>query len=143
MKTGIQYRKCETGSGVAVFTSRINNPRSIEEITRLSNRRPVWSDKTLQKARKWFYWSNAREGVEKWWQSCVLCTTRNRPKRRNHGKLHWYNVGTPLERIALVVLGSLLCLSSGNKCIFFCVCVSWISPLSGLKHFLFAIKRLL
>ena len=47
--------------------------------------------------------------------SCDLCASRERPTRTPRAPLQTYNVGAPLERVALDILGPLPESDRGNK----------------------------
>ncbi|GBN10046.1 Transposon Ty3-I Gag-Pol polyprotein [Araneus ventricosus] len=71
--------------------------------------------KTLSKAPERFYWDRLRADVEKWCRECHACGVRKGPKSRTKGRLHRYNVGAPLERMALDILGPLPVTTKGNR----------------------------
>lgn len=71
--------------------------------------------KTLDRIRERFYWPHCRNDVEVWCKSCEKCASRKGPGRKQTGPLKTYNVGAPLERIAVDVLGPLPCSLRGNK----------------------------
>ena len=55
--------------------------------------------------------------VKHWCRACDLCASRERPTRTPRAPLKTYNVGAPLERVALDILGPLPDSDRGNKCI--------------------------
>ena len=63
--------------------------------------------KTLAKVRERFYWIHCRRDVEEWCQSCDLCAARKGPRIKQRSPLQLYNVGEPMERVAIDVLGPL------------------------------------
>ena len=60
--------------------------------------------KTLAKVRERFYWIHCRRDIEEWCQRCDLCAARKGPRVRQRSPLQLYNVGEPMERVAIDVL---------------------------------------
>jgi len=71
--------------------------------------------KTLAKVRERFYWIYCRRDVEEWCQRCDLCAARKGPRVKQRSPLQLYNVGEPMERVAIDVLGPLPETDQGNK----------------------------
>lgn len=71
--------------------------------------------KTLGRVRERFYWIHCRRDVEEWCHKCDLCASRKGPGVKNRSPLQLYNVGEPMERVAIDVLGPLPETESGNK----------------------------
>ena len=71
--------------------------------------------KTLAKVRERFYWIHCRRNVEEWCQRCDLCAARKGPRVKQRSPLQLYNVGEPMERVAIDVLGPLPETDQGNK----------------------------
>ncbi|MES9879322.1 MAG: reverse transcriptase domain-containing protein [Sedimenticola sp.] len=65
------------------------------------------SQKTLEKIKQRFYWYNCRKDVEHWCRTCDICASRKPPYRRAKAPMKQYNVGYPLERIAIDIMGPL------------------------------------
>ena len=71
--------------------------------------------KTLGKVRERLYWIHCCRDVEEWCLKCDLCASRKDPRVKTRSPLQLYNVGEPMERVAIDVLGPLLETESGNK----------------------------
>lgn len=71
--------------------------------------------KTLQRLRQRFYWLGMRRDVEEWCRTCDICSAKKGPPSRLRGHLQLYNVGAPLERVAVDIAGPLPMTTSGNK----------------------------
>ncbi len=71
--------------------------------------------KTLQCLQEKYYWSRMVEDVRSWLRQCTKCAKRKDPPRKRRAKLRQYQVGGPLERVALDILGPLPETESGNK----------------------------
>lgn len=119
IRNGVLYRKFESDDG-KTFRWQLLLPRSrVTDVLKELHSSPTGGHfgvmKTLQKVRERFYWSKARDDVEKWCRSCDACAARKGPKRRSRGKLRRYNVGAPFERIAFDILGPLPRSADGNR----------------------------
>ena len=77
--------------------------------------------KTLVKVKQVFYWIGCRNDVKAWCKQCDLCNSRKGPKRREKAQLQIYQVGSPMERIAIDVLGPLPKTDDGNKYLLMCM----------------------
>ena len=77
--------------------------------------------KTLAKVKQGFYWIGCRNDVKAWCKQCDLCNSRKGPKRREKAQLQIYQVGSPMERIAIDVLGPLPKTDDGNKYLLMCM----------------------
>ena len=72
-------------------------------------------NKTLQRLKQRFYWPSCRFDVKQWCASCDKCSSKKGPRRKPKGPLKLYNVGAPMERIAVDVMGPLPVTRHGNK----------------------------
>ena len=64
--------------------------------------------KILFKVRDRFFWYAMRRDVEGWCVSSEICCSRKMSHRRARAPVKQYNVGLPMERIAIDFLGSLV-----------------------------------
>ena len=71
--------------------------------------------KTYEKMRQRFYWCNMHRDVSYWCRICPTCGSRKQPPRRAKALLQQYNVGCPMERIALDLSGPYPVSRKGNK----------------------------
>jgi hypothetical protein len=60
-------------------------------------------NKTLNKVRQRYYWLPARNDAEKCCWLCDTCAASCNLWTRNWGKMHWYNIEAPFERIAIYI----------------------------------------
>ena len=72
-------------------------------------------NKTLQRLKQRFYWPSCRFDVKQWCASCDKCSSKKGPRRKPKCPLKLYNVGAPMERIAVDVMGPLPVTRHGNK----------------------------
>lgn len=86
--------------------------------------------KTLQRIRERYYWVGFTEDVHKWCTNCQVCIQKDKPRMADRAPMKVYNVGAPMERIALDILGPFIPESkAGNK---YVLCIGdyftkWIS----------------
>lgn len=71
--------------------------------------------KTLQRVKQRYYWIGSSRDVKRWCQNCSGCSSRRRPQKKFQAPMQVYNVGAPLERIAIDVLGPLPETQQGNR----------------------------
>ena len=72
-------------------------------------------NKMLKRVKERFYWPGCTKDVKDWCRACDLCASRERPTCTPRVPLRTYNVGAPLERVALDILGPLPDSDRGNK----------------------------
>lgn len=72
-------------------------------------------NKTLQRLKQKFYWPQCREDMKRWCKKCDMCSSRKGPPRKTKAPLMLYNVGAPMERNAIDVMGPLPVTKSRNK----------------------------
>ena len=71
--------------------------------------------KTIARVRERFYWLNSRKFVENYCKRCDLCSSRKGEQRKAKAPLKLYQVGCPMERVSVDVLGPLPKTSDGNQ----------------------------
>ena len=71
--------------------------------------------KTYEKLRQRFYWCNMHRDVSYWCRICPTCGSRKQPPRQAKAPMQQYNVGCPMERIALDLSGPYPVSKRGNK----------------------------
>ncbi|VDI04194.1 Hypothetical predicted protein [Mytilus galloprovincialis] len=71
--------------------------------------------KTVARVRRRFYWVDFKTDILKWIQQCTMCTSRKQPPRRAKSKMKQYQVGAPMERVALDIIGPFPLSKKGNK----------------------------
>ena len=59
------------------------------------------STRRIERVKDRFYWPGCTKDVKDWCRACDLCASRERPTRTPRAPLRTYNVGAPLERVAL------------------------------------------
>ncbi|XP_053378575.1 uncharacterized protein LOC128548173 [Mercenaria mercenaria] len=71
--------------------------------------------KTKLKVRQRFFWYGLTKDVKQWCKSCDVCASQKGPQRKAKAALKQYNVGAPLERIGIDIMGPLPRSNKGNK----------------------------
>ena len=71
--------------------------------------------KTLKKLRQRFYWPGCRKDTELFIHCCDSCTAKKGPTGRSHAPLQQYQVGAPMERVGVDILGPFPITDSGNR----------------------------
>ena len=71
--------------------------------------------RTVARAQNRFYWVGYKQDITRWIQSCTVCSSRKQPPRKAKSKMKQYNVGAPMERVALDIIGPLPLSYKGNK----------------------------
>ena len=119
LRSGVLYRKWETFDGTK-FDWQLVLPKSFrhfvfQQLHETPTSGHLGITKTLSKIRSRFFWYAMRNDVTHWCQTCDKCASRKRTPRHIRAPLQSYNVGAPLERVAIDVLGPLPTSDNGNK----------------------------
>ncbi|KAJ8015006.1 hypothetical protein DPEC_G00021660 [Dallia pectoralis] len=64
-----------------------------------------WVNKTLKRLQQAFYWVTCRREVQVYCQHCDACTARKGSMGQGRAPLQQYQVGAPMDRVAVDVLG--------------------------------------
>lgn len=116
---GLLFRRLESDRGGEV-RNLLLAPKSIrEEILKhlhcSSTGGHLGVRKTEQRVHHRFYWINWRRFVRDWCRKCGKCAARKGQSRQLRAPLQIYNVGSPMEKVAIDILGPLPRTDSGNK----------------------------
>lgn len=71
--------------------------------------------KTLHRLRSRLYCPACRRDVEMFVHHCDLCTAQKGPTSRSHAPLQQYQVGAPMERVRVDILGPFPVTDQGNR----------------------------
>ncbi|XP_069972959.1 retrovirus-related Pol polyprotein from transposon 412 [Penaeus vannamei] len=66
-----------------------------------------------------------RRDVQEWCRTCEVCCARNGPVKKNRAPLQLYQVGAPLERVAVDIVGPFPVTKQGNR--FICVVMDYFT----------------
>ncbi|MCG8621537.1 MAG: hypothetical protein MJE68_05995, partial [Proteobacteria bacterium] len=120
LMAGVLVRRWETPSGDRIIKQLVL-PRDLQPqvLQQLHNACPYgWPSlyhKTLGRFRERFYWVQYSKDVKDYCRKCDLCASRRGPARKIRAPLSQYNVGAPMERLAIDVLGPLPQSDDGNR----------------------------
>ncbi|CAB4041567.1 Hypothetical predicted protein, partial [Paramuricea clavata] len=119
LKNNVLYRKWESSDGTDIRLQLVV-PNSLKQpiLTQLHNHVTAGHfgvTKTVERIRQKFYWVNCRSDVQLWCGRCSLCSSRKGPTPQRKAPLGKYLVGTPMERIAVDVMGPLPLSEGGNR----------------------------
>ena len=119
LKDGVVYRVWETPSGdqqvLQLLLPKTLRPRVLHELHNTTTGGHFGIAKTLGRVRERFYWCKCRRDVRDWCKACDLCASRKGPAKKIRAPMAQYNVGSPIERLAVDVMGPLPITESGNK----------------------------
>ncbi|UYV84785.1 K02A2.6-like [Cordylochernes scorpioides] len=110
---GVLYRKWESEWKMILPQSRV--PSVLKELHNSPSGGHFGIAKTLGKVKERFYWAGCRASVEKWVRQCTECASRKGLKTRSRARLKTYNLGAPVERIAIDIMGPLPRSDKGNR----------------------------
>ena len=71
--------------------------------------------RTLARLQSRFYWVNYKTDVTRWCNNCTVCQARKGPTEKAKAAMKQYNVGVPLERVAIDISGPFPETPRGNK----------------------------
>ena len=120
LKERILYCKWEAATLRQEQTLKLVIPKSLQEKVLLLLHDSVTAGhlgvkKTLQRVKQRYYWCGSSRDVKAWCRNCPKCSSRRKPQKRFQALLQVYNVGAPLERLAIDVLGPLPETDQGNR----------------------------
>ena len=81
--------------------------------------------KTLSRLRQRFYWLGMRKDVQEWCRVCDTCNAKKGPARKGRAPLQLYQVGAPMERVAVDIVGPLPATAAGNR--YICVAMDYFT----------------
>ncbi|CAG2195151.1 unnamed protein product [Mytilus edulis] len=110
-RNGILCRKYENIPGDEI-TWQIVLPKALKKVVMEQLHNNITSGhlgikKTLARVTNRFYWYGLRSDVEHWCKTCDICASKKAPQRKAKAPMKQYNVGAPLERVAIDIMGPL------------------------------------
>ena len=72
-------------------------------------------EKTLEKVKQSFYWPGMKDQIQEYCRHCDKCFARKPKSYKNRAPLGSYQVGEPMERIEVDILGPLPLSKHGNR----------------------------
>ena len=112
VREGVMYRRWESDDGKEIKFLMVV-PRSLRRfvLSQLHDSTAgahLGMGKTLGKIRDRFFWYAMRKDVEDWCNRCEVCCSRKMSLRKSKAPMKQYNVGLPMERIAIDFMGPLV-----------------------------------
>ncbi|MCG8622472.1 MAG: DDE-type integrase/transposase/recombinase [Proteobacteria bacterium] len=119
VQNGILYRLWESPTEDDCVWQLVLPKRLQKEVFELLHNLPSSGhfgiNKTVKRVQQRFYWPQSSRDIKKWCAACDLCASKKGPMKKPRARLQQYNVGAPMERIAMDVLGPLPESTTGNK----------------------------
>ena len=116
---GVLYRLWESPSGDVIIKQlvlpKIWRKDVLQELHNTRTAGHLGVAKTLSRVRERFYWVQCRRDVQQWCRDCDLCAQKRGPQKKIRAPMRQYNVGSPMDRIAIDILGPLPVTEAGNK----------------------------
>ena len=119
IKDDILVRRWESDDGKEkslkiVLPERLR-PTVLAELHNTKTASHLGVNKMLHKVQYRFYWIGLAADVRSWVRKCTVCAQAKHPPKRMRAPLQRYQVGAPLERVGMDVLGPLPETDRGNK----------------------------
>ena len=116
---GALYRRSESPRGDIVLWQFILPKTERAAILRQLHDEPtgghLGGNKTLGKVRQRFYWAKWRVDVDAWCRRCNMCAAKKGTGKKARSPLQQYDVGCPVEWIALDFVGPFPETKAGNR----------------------------
>ena len=118
---GVLYRRWEDvpGKGFNPHLQLVIPRTSIQAVLKEFHDTPTGGHlglrKTLEKVRSRFYWPGQQHDVVNWCKACAECASCKSPTRRRRAPMQSGLVGTPMQRVAMDILGPLPVTARENK----------------------------
>ena len=117
----VLYRKWESDRGNEA-TWKLVIPKGLrQDVLKQLHNSPTTGHlgmkKTTDRVMARFYWRGLRKDVKLWCTQCDVCASHKMPCKSPRAPMKTYNIGAPMERIAIDVMGPLPTTDRDNKCI--------------------------
>lgn len=129
-ESGVLVKRWEAVGGMGrdawlVVVPRTMRPELLKEVHAGVTSGHVGEKRTLQRLRQRFYWGGMRSDVTEWCRACDVCSAKKGPAHRNRAPLQLYNVGAPMERVAVDIAGPFPLTPRGNR--YICVAMDYFT----------------
>ena len=108
LRNGVLCRRRESEAGDEVHWQLVipSNLRNdiLHKLHTMETAGHLGVNKMLERVKEKFYWPGCTKDVKDWCRACDLCASRERQTPTTRPILRTYNVGAPLERVALDIL---------------------------------------
>ena len=110
VRDGVLFRKWESERGDDISWKLV-----LPDSLRTDCSGTPWLQENDERVKAHFYWCGLRKDVESWCVRCDVCSSRKKPSKTPRAPMKTYNVGAPMERIAIDVMGPLPTTDSDNR----------------------------
>ena len=129
LQDGVLQRRWEDARGRAsywvVLVPRTLRQELLQEVHGGITSGHLGEKKTLSRLRQRYYWVGMRRDVQEWCRACDVCCAKKGPTRKTRAPLQLYQVGAPMERVAVDIAGPLPVTTQGNR--FICVVIDYFT----------------
>lgn len=129
LSDGVLQRRWETSGGGVAFWQTIVPGKMRKELVREAHGGSASGHfgvrKTLGRLKQRVYWVGMRKDATEWCRSCDVCCAKMGPGRRTVAPLQVYQVGAPMERVAVDIVGPFPKTVRGNR--FVCVAMDYFT----------------
>ena len=129
LSEGVLQRRWESCDGGVAFWQTIVPANMREALVREAHGGSASGHfgvrKTLGRLKQRVYWVGMRKDVSEWCKVCDVCCAKMGPGRRTVAPLQVYQVGAPMERVAVDILGPFPQTVRGNR--FVCVAMDYFT----------------
>eukprot|EP00731_Ephydatia_muelleri_P023001 Em0015g584a len=120
LRNGLLYRKCIDRKHPSRVQYQLVVPpklrsQVLKEIHEGAMGGHLGEEKTLQKLKDRFYWPGHWKSVQEWCRTCPACSQRKTPTSKNLALLQSVAVSSPMQMVAIDILGPLPVTLAGNK----------------------------
>ena len=120
LRDGVMYRKYFDHKNPSSFRYQLLVPqalrkRVLEETHDGFCGGHLGEEKSFQKLKLSYYWPGYWNSVRDWCRTCAACASRKTPAPKNKAPLQSIVVGSPMQMVAIDILGPLPQTQSGNK----------------------------
>ena len=119
VRQGVLYRKWESKDGKEIRWRLVLPKQRVDEVLTELHAGPLaaylGTTKTLKNAQRRYYWVGMKADVRAFIRKCSACARRKSPGKKRKAPLQQRLSGSPMERIALDILGPLPESDEGNK----------------------------
>ena len=119
IRDGLLHRRWQTPNGhrevFQLLVPRQLRPRVLQLVHGSVGAGHFGVAKTLHRLRARFYWPRCRQDVELYVHRCDSCMAKKGPTRKSHAPLQQFQVGAPMERVGVDILGPFPTSDQGNR----------------------------
>ncbi|KAL5475730.1 hypothetical protein EMCRGX_G025580 [Ephydatia muelleri] len=120
LRNGLLYHKCIDRKHPSRVQYQLEVPpklrsQVLKEIHEGAMGGHLGEEKTLQKLKDRFYWPGHWKSVQEWCHTCPACSQRKTPTPKNLAPLQSVTVSSPMQMVAIDILGPLPVTLAGNK----------------------------